>query len=383
MALDVGERADLSRLRRTRAARAFEAMNANEIDVLVLGREGNARYATGLQRLPVAVARPFVPAAILVRSTGLAHVLSGWDFVVPPEIPPERWFSTSWDPDEVARAIGEIDGVSSARRVAVDSISPQWTERLSQVSPDSEFLDAGPVMRSVRMHKTEDEVYCIRTAVAIAESALVAASEVVRPGRRERELLGAFVARMSEFGLTVPASEGGFSAIDQNGVRGQMRRMTSDRFLRTGERVTLHGGVFVAGYEGAVGRTTVCNAGHQLSNDSFKRALAEWADLWGAILHVLRPGLTGGDIRRAYLSSGFELPQFPIATSVGLGLETPIAGSALGEKFDEEWILASGMVLQVQGLVTAPDDSYFGLETVLITEDGPEVLSTLGHGTSV
>ena len=382
MALDVGERADLSRLRRTRAARVFDAMNANEIDVLVLGREGNARYATGLQRLPVAVARPFVPATILVRSTGLAHVLSGWDFVVPPEIPPERWFSTSWDPDEVARAIGEIDGVSSARRVAVDSISPQWTERLSRVSPDSEFLDAGPVMRRVRMHKTKDEVYCIRTAVAIAESALVAASEVVRPGRRERDLLGAFVARMSEFGLTVPASEGGFCAIDQNGVRGQMRRMTSDRFLRAGERVTLHGGVFVSGYEGAVGRTTVCNAGHQLSNDSFKRALAEWADLWGAILHVLRPGLTGGDIRRAYVSSGFELPQFPIATSVGLGLEAPIAGSALGEKFDEEWTLASGMVLQVQGLVTAPDDSYFGLETVLITEDGPEVVSTLGHGTT-
>lgn len=167
MALDVGERADLSRLRRTRAAHVFDAMNANEIDVLVLGREGNARYATGLQRLPVAVARPFVPATILVRSTGLAHVLSGWDFVVPPEIPPERWFSTSWDPDEVARAIGEIDGVSSARRVAVDSISPQWTERLSRVSPDSEFLDAGPVMRRVRMHKTKDEVYCIRTAVAI------------------------------------------------------------------------------------------------------------------------------------------------------------------------------------------------------------------------
>jgi Xaa-Pro aminopeptidase len=187
---------------------------------------------------------------------------------------------------------------------------------------------------------------------------------------------------MSEFGLTVPVGEGGFCAIDpvcEGGYTG-LRRMTSDRILRAGEFVTLSGGVFFSGYEGAVGRTAICDSRHQSSSHSFKTLLTQWDHLWGHMIHALRPGATGGDLRRAYLSSGVGLPQFPIATSVGLGLETPIAGNALGEQFDEQWTLCAGMVLQVQGLVTASQKSYFGLETVLITENEPEALSTLSHG---
>ena len=95
---------------------------------------------------------------------------------------------------------------------------------------------------------------------------------------------------------------------------------------------------------------------------------------------MLGPGATGADLCRAYRSSGSELPRFPIATSVGLGIEAPIAGSGLGDTFDEQWTLSPGMVLQVQGLVTIADNGYFGLETVLITDGGPEMLTTLRHG---
>jgi hypothetical protein len=74
------------------------------------------------------------------------------------------------------------------------------------------------------------------------------------------------------------------------------------------------------------------------------------------------------------------LPRFPIAISVGLGVEAPIAGSGLGEAFDEKWVLSTGVVLQVQGLVSIADKGYFGLETVLVTDEGPEILTTLRHG---
>ena len=61
-------------------------------------------------------------------------------------------------------------------------------------------------------------------------------------------------------------------------------------------------------------------------------------------------------------------------------VEAPIAGSGLGEAFDEQWALSPGMVLQVQGLVSIADKGYFGLETVLVTDEGPEILTTLRHG---
>jgi Xaa-Pro aminopeptidase len=381
MALDGAERADLARLRHERTNRVFEAMDRDEVDVLVLGREGNARYASGLQRLPVAVARPFIPSAVLVREARATHALSGWDFVTAPEISPEQQYPTHWDPAAVAKAIGRIDGVPGARRVALDSVSPQWRERLSSLCKAAGFVDAGPLMRAVRMVKTEDEVFCIRTAVAIAEAGLVAASAILGPGRRERELLGAFVERMSEFGLTVPASEGGFCTVETEWIANHgLRRITGDRTLREGDLVTLNGGVLFSGYEGRVGRTVGCGAQHRLSDKTLQTLTAQWAKLWGHLYSVLGPGATGADLCRAYRSSGSELPRFPIATSVGLGIEAPIAGSGLGDTFDEQWTLSPGMVLQVQGLVTIADNGYFGLETVLITDGGPEMLTTLRHG---
>ena len=381
MALDGAERADLERLRYERTNRVFEAMDQHEVDVLVLGREGNARYACGLQRLPVAVARPFIPSAVLVHAGRATHTLSGWDFVTPPEIPPERQYPTSWEPSEVAKAIGRIDGVLGARRMGLDSVSPQWRERLSSLCKSADFVDAGPLMRTVRMVKTEDELFCIRTAVAIAEAGVVAASAIVRPGRRERELLGAFVERMSEFGLTVPVGEGGFCTVEPDAIANRsLRRITGDRPLREGDLVTLNGGVLYSGYEGRVGRTVACGAQGQRSGETMQALTGRWTDLWDHLYSVLRPGATGADLCRAYRLSGFELPRFPIAISVGLGVEAPIAGTGHGEAFDEQWALSPGMVLQIQGLVTIADKGYFGLETVLVTDEGAEILTTLRDG---
>ena len=39
-----------------------------------------------------------------------------------------------------------------------------------------------------------------------------------------------------------------------------------------------------------------------------------------------------------------------------------------------------GVVLQVQGLVSIADRGYFGLETVLVTDEGAEILTTLRDG---
>ena len=50
-----------------------------DIDVLIVGREGNARYVSGAPRLWTAGSRAFGPGCVLVRASGAVHLLSTWD----------------------------------------------------------------------------------------------------------------------------------------------------------------------------------------------------------------------------------------------------------------------------------------------------------------
>ena len=66
--------------------RALDEMARQDVDVLVLGREGNARFVSGATRLWLAGTRPFAPGCVVVRETGAVHLMSTTDFGVPDEI---------------------------------------------------------------------------------------------------------------------------------------------------------------------------------------------------------------------------------------------------------------------------------------------------------
>ena len=381
MPLDDGARVDFTRLRSTRRERVFAAMADRGFDVLILGRDANARYATGVRRLPVSISRPFAPGAVLVGRTRDTHLMSVWDDGVPPEIPRQHLYGTSWDPAKVLGSLLAIEGFASARTIAVDAISPLWRDLLTGACPRAVLVDGTPMLRAVRMRKTPDEVECIRTAVAVAESALLASVRSMRPGIRERELLGAFVARMAAFGITTPAAEGVFCVLDpgQSAVPAGMRRMVSERVVDDGDLVAVGGGVAFGGYEGTVGRTAVCRIAGRGASRAQAMLLERWEQTWARLFSVLRPGATGADIRRVYEESGCPPPSFPYVSSVGLGAEIPIAGSPLGVAFDAQWGLEPGMVLQVQAVTAGTSGGYYGLDTVLVTANGPELLTSLEH----
>jgi Xaa-Pro dipeptidase len=69
MALEEGGRVDFTRLRQQRRQSLFAAMDAAELDVLVLGRPANVRYASGARQLWRTGANPFAPMCIVVRQS--------------------------------------------------------------------------------------------------------------------------------------------------------------------------------------------------------------------------------------------------------------------------------------------------------------------------
>ena len=122
-------------LRTGRRERALAQMEANDLDILVLGRQANVRYVTGAPQLWVAGTRPFAPICVLVRATGEIHLNSSWDEGIPEEIGHDHLYGLAWNPMTNIEVLKHIDGASTARRVGTDAMSPSFAQLLIKLLP--------------------------------------------------------------------------------------------------------------------------------------------------------------------------------------------------------------------------------------------------------
>jgi Xaa-Pro aminopeptidase len=352
-------------------------MGERQLDACLFGREGNVRYASGVRRLWTAQSRPFTPTCLVLRERDEVHLLSFSASYegIPEEILPEDFFPVTWNPQNFVDRFTSTAGAGEARRVGVDGLSPFFEGLMRQAFPHAEFVAAEEMMRDLRRRKLPEEVVCLRTAAAIAESALYAAATEVRPGVTEKHVQAAFLARMCELGTSQFAQQGTFTQIDPGG---RLRWITGDRTLDEGSTVALAGGALWAGYEGSLARTWWC--GRQPRPAAAHRALyRRWRQVIDPVVEACRPGSTGAELGAAYERAGGD-PVPTIAYSVGLGVEGPVAGGGLSPALERTQVVEPGMVLGVKALVTGPDGGYLGEDMVLVTADGPERLTTLGYG---
>lgn len=372
MALEEGARIDFARLRADRRARCLAEMDSRGLAVLVLGREANARFASGARRLWTAGTRPFAPGCVVVRATGAVHVLSTWDTGIPPEVDASRLYGTTWNPQILTAEIAAIPGVGEARRIGVDGMTARANALLVTVAPGAEIVDGTAAMLAARRTKSVDEVNCIRTAVAVAEAGVAAAAHALVPGIRERDLTGRYLEAMASLGVTTPLSEGTF-CVTPGTADAPPRLLATDHAVDAGDLVALAGGALYAGYAGVVGRTRVCPGASAPGDVDGVRD--RWSDVWLRLTRALHPGATGADVVAAYRSTGEPLPPFPIVHGVGLGMEPPVIGHG-----GHEAVLDEGMTLAVSGYLAEPDaGALLVRETVRITASGPELLTRLSR----
>jgi Xaa-Pro aminopeptidase len=201
---DRSGRPDFARLRRSRRGRLFAAMAEADIDVLVLGRPANIAFASGSRLLWTAGTRPFAPGCVVVAGTGRVHLLSTWDEGVPEELAHDDLFGLSWNPAVVTEAIRAIPGLAEAKVVGTDGWGPGTAQIGRVLFPAARLLDGGPVLARARTVKSVDEVACIATACALAESALTTMIEAATPGVTERQLVAAYAERIASLGSPAP-----------------------------------------------------------------------------------------------------------------------------------------------------------------------------------
>ncbi|HEX4775993.1 MAG TPA: M24 family metallopeptidase [Acidimicrobiia bacterium] len=328
--------------------RCLDEMARERVDVLVLGREANARYVSGATRLWLAGTRPFGPGCVVVRSTGAVHLLSTTDDLVP--LPRERLFPMSWNPGNIVRALSAIAGVRGARRVAVDALTPGFDGLLRDALPGAELADGSELIARVRRTKTDDDVAAIRGAIAVAERALSCVLDGLRPGVRERDLVGAFAEASSAQGVTTPAFEPVFCVVDDGGPA---RTFPTARAIADGDLVDATVGVLSHGWEGRLARTWVCGAPSQTQRAAWGAFLEHRVP---ALLHIA-PGKTVGDVR---CHPGIEV------RGVGTG----------DELLGDDVPLAPGTVLAL----SARHDGMHVEDTWLVRDDGSERLTLFPCG---
>jgi Xaa-Pro aminopeptidase len=368
MALEDGARVDFTRLRSERRRTLLAAMAEAGLDALVLGRSANVRYAAGARTLWRTGANPFGPVCVVVRRTGKVHLLSSWDDGIPPEIGHEDLYGLFWNPAHLIAGIAAIPGLGEAARVGTDAVTPFFAQVLPQIAPGAELADASALLERARAHKTDDELGCIATALALAEAGLGALEAALEPGVSERALLGVYVEAVSRLGAPTPPSENVVFATPRQGpVR--YRYLARDRLIGKGELVVLSPGALYAGYEAGLGRTRTAGAAPSARAVALGDRARRAAD---ALIGACRAGHTGADLYRAWEGAGEPTPEIALAYGVGLGAESPMIGFGRGAGSP----LEEGAVLCVQAWVSEEGTGgHFERELLRVGPSGPEVLS--------
>lgn len=359
---------DPKALRSGRRGRVLAQMAADDVDILVLGRQANVRYVTGAPQLWVAGTRPFGPICEVIGATGEIHLNSTWDEGIPEEIGHDHLYGLAWNPMTLIDVLKKLPGAATVRRVGTDSLTPTFAQLLPMAFPNAELVDAEPALRAARRIKTADEIAVLRGALGVAEHALAAARSELAPGVTERSLTGAMMEAMAAGGITTAATQDGAWITPKDH---SWRRDSIDARVADGDLVALSAGALADGYVGEVGRTWPVGdvAGAEAL---FARSNA----LWEHLVAACRPGGRAADLLSAYDAAGEPLPATPVAHGLGLGFDPPVISADLPSTCAEDR-LEPGMVLAVTAYVWQPGvGAVFSRDALLIGDHGAEVLTS-------
>jgi Xaa-Pro aminopeptidase len=264
-----------------------------------------------------------------------------------------------------------IEGTATARRVGTDALSPVFAQLLPTVFPNAELVDGELAMRAARRIKTDEEVAALRESIAVAESALAVAVSELRPGVTTQTLAGALLEASAAGGVCTPSNQ------DVAWVTSRehpWRRANGDGRIQDGDLVAFSAGVLAGGYMGEVGRTWP--ADKRLGVAGAAPLYGRWENLWEKLIAMCRPGAGAEELLSSYQAAGEPAPPMPVARGLGMGFDPPVISQHLPATAAAER-LEPGMVLAVTGYVWEQGvGAVFGREAVLITEDGPEVLTS-------
>lgn len=358
-----------------RQQRLAEGLRRSGVEAAALNPSPTLVYLTGLnfhlsERPVVALFAPGKPVTIVLPELELRKVdrLPFPTRAVPYGENPRDW------PDVFAGALQSAGLERASLGLEPTRFRFLELQLLQTAAPQVSFVSAGSILAELRMCKDTGELAAMRTAVEIAQQALLATLPVIKPGVTERQIASELVLQLLRHGSD---SEFPFSPIVSGGPNSANPHATpTDRPLQTGDLLVIDWGAIHAGYVSDLTRTF--SIGQAEPEYQVIAKLVEQANAAGR--QAARPGIPAEAVDQAarrVIEAGGYGAYFTHRTGHGLGMqghEHPYIyqGNAL--------ILQPGMTFTVEPGIYLPERGGVRIEdNIVITESGAESLSNLSR----
>ncbi len=383
--------ASLRRMRAYRLDRVQRALVDYGLGAAVLFDPCNIRYATGTRNMAVWTLHNHVRCAFVpVEGLPVVFEFGGGKWPVEAqrlesvsEVRPvggwTHFYAGSRKAERAAEWAREIAGLvdqhcPGEHRLAIDHVDPPGVDALN--AHQLKVVDGEGLLESARLIKSDEEVACIRHAIAVAEHGMARMRDVLRPGLTENELWSVLhqtnIAHGGEWIETRLLSSGPRT--------NPWMQECSHRIIEAGDLVAFDTDMIGPhGYCADISRTYLCGA---------RRPTPEQRRLYRASYEQLahnralfRPGRTLRDVVEDEwpIPDAFTAYRYGLAHGVGLKDEYPFVPNRadIERLSDPDQEIQPGMVFSLESYIGEVGGRQ-GVkleDQVLVTEAGPEVLS--------
>jgi Xaa-Pro dipeptidase len=390
--VDYEARVDYAELRRKRVEKARASMAAQRLDALLVWKDENVRYLTGLRAQLIAgkssslngVLFPKEAQPILLCSGGERdRALAKMPWLAEVHAIPimeERGLVEGFVRSVLKPALSRHRLL--AARIGVDQPTMILVEAMRQLLPDVELVDGDSAMQQARMIKLQEEIAVIEESCAIGEAVTRRALDAVREGRRECEVAGDAMQTLYYLGGEMAHVITPFVASGEH--MSPPHRICSDKLIRNRDVCFIDIGAMWNGYFADIGRMTVVGTPSRRQKEVYT---AVFQGLQAGIA-TMRPGRTNMDVSRAIVAkiAEFGLAEHLFSLFIGHGIgmganEPPYIGETMQGASVYE--LQPNMVFAVEPLVWVPGvEGGAGVrieDMVLVTDGEPRVLSRIDY----
>jgi len=379
--VDYEDRPDPYELRLKRVERARAEMRARELDAVLVWKDENVRYLTGLRAQLIAGKSTQLNGCLLTADGALVLLASGGEVqrarIVMPWLD-EIHAVPIMEARGLVRAAVEHTIVPLLQRhevsvLGLDEAAFCQVEALRDLAGGLQLADGDAAMQAARLIKFPEEIALIEEACAIAEGVLEMAVQSIRPGVRETDVVAAAMHELYRLGGELSHVATPFVASGEH--MAPPNRIPSDKIIRNGDVVFIDIGAMWSGYFGDIGRTVICGTPSRRQQEVYTAVY----EALGAATRTMRAGVTNDDVAAAVREEaskrgfGENFISLFIGHGVGIGAnEPPYIGEDLPGA--ETVTLQEGMTFAVEPLIWIPGvrgGAGVRLEdTILVTPDG-------------
>jgi Xaa-Pro dipeptidase len=355
-----------------RYERAQSLMEHDGLDALVVSEKNNYWYMSGLISYQLDhIQRPQI--CILPKSGKPLLVVYGNDKAKAKALPwigEVRAYTDVPFPEEmIARSLTEI-GLGEAK-VGFELGDDQrlgfpvnYLTRLTEALPKVQIKDGTAPLTELRLIKSAQEIAFMRKACDISVRAYDRCLPQLSPGMTRREVADRIYISMIEEGAH--PRHPGFLMLNSS-------TRYDDRRYNKGDRMIADFGACYEGYYGDVTRMTIFGE----PTDEHRQDHATACDVIDLCFQSMQPGSAIAEVSRVanreLLRRGYQAVQSPKRIGHGIGMSRAEPPS-LNEVETE--LYRPGMVLALEPKVRSEKSAVHLEEDVLITENGPEFLTS-------